>query len=60
MGSSLVEEDDCNNFRKEKGLQKASKGVLEEVRGPKRGELEEHRRKFGEPQTELEGPQKEL
>ena len=26
VGSNLVEEDDCNNFRKERGLQKASKG----------------------------------
>ena len=32
MGSSLVEDDDCNNLRKERGLQKASRGVLEEVR----------------------------
>ena len=36
------------------------RGALKEVRGLKYGELQEHHRKFGEPQTELGGPQKEL
>ena len=43
-----------------KGFKRLLRGVLEEVRGPKRGELEEHRKKLGEPQTEMGGPQKEL
>ena len=38
MGISLVEEDDCNNFRRERVLQKVYKGALKEVRGPKYGE----------------------
>ena len=61
MGISLVEEDDCNNFRSERGLQKVYKGGSERgERSKVWRELEEHLRKFGEPQTELGGPQEEL
>ena len=38
---------------RKKGFKRLLRGVLEEVRGPKRGELEEHRTKLGEPQTEI-------
>ena len=45
---------------RKKGFKRLLRGVLEEGRGPKSGELEEHRRKLGEPQSEMGGPQKEL